>query len=89
MSHYLADAMDTTRLTTWAQIHQKCGLSERKFAILRRAIAEYAKCHISRIEREGHVWEDMLNSFIDGGIGIRFWGPGTKEIWSFPENNVE
>lgn len=50
---------------------------------------EHAKCYTSSIEREEHVWEEMLDPFINSGIGIRFWGPGTKEIWSFPENNVE
>lgn len=29
------------------------------------------------------VWEMWLDGFIDGGIGVRYWGPGTDRKWDF------
>lgn len=27
--------------------------------------------------------EEWLNAFVDSGIGVRYWGPGTARKWDF------
>lgn len=34
-------------------------------------------------------YEEWLDSFLDGGIGSRYWGLGTERKWSFPHERAQ
>lgn len=86
------NSIDKMRRVSWGRLYAKCGIPKGEFASLKKTIdkhLEHPDSYAARNERGGQIWDDWLDSFIDGGVGVRFWGPGTRRKWSFPENRAE
>lgn len=88
-------------MTSWAMLQQRCGFSDVDFHRFRAVIIEEMQKPknsvgsmgpgINHLANSQHrkAWECWLDLFIDGGIGDRYWGPGTYRKWTFATDIVE